>query len=100
MPRPSYSNRRDLNEPAIVELFRRVGCIVIPMQPGQGCDLLVIAKNGIHIVEVKNNAYAWELTHQEALLKIQVERLGQAYHIIQTVEEAAALADFLDSVEE
>jgi hypothetical protein len=89
--RASHANRRDQNEPPIIELLRRLGCVVIQMQPGQGFDLLVIAWNGVHLVEVKNPAYAFELTHDEALLKIRVEAIGGEYHVIQTPEDAARL---------
>lgn len=94
--RASHANRRDKNESAIVEAFRRCACTVIPMQPGQGFDLLVIAPNGIHLVEVKNSDYSWELTQPESLLKIQAEQVGQVYSVIETVEDALRLIGVLD----
>ena len=89
--RASHANRRDQNEPPIVEVLRRLGCVVIQMQPGAGFDLLVIARNGVHLVEVKNPAYAFELTHYESLLKINVEAIGGEYHVIQSLEDAVRL---------
>ena len=72
-------------------MFERLGAVVIPMQPGQGFDLLVIAANGTHLVEVKNPAYKWELTKEESLMKIRVEQAGQKYNIIEDTAEAAVL---------
>jgi hypothetical protein len=89
--RASRASKRDRNEPAIISLLHRLGAQVIQLEPGQGADLIVIAENGIHICEVKNPAYKWELTQDESLMKMRVERVGQQYHILQTVEDAARL---------
>jgi hypothetical protein len=91
MTRPSRANRRDKNEPPIVEYLQRAGCEVIQMQPGQGCDLIVIAQNGVHVVEVKNPDYKWELTAAESMMKLRIEQNGQRYNVIETIEDAARM---------
>ena len=86
--RAARASKRDKNEKAILEFIEAAGCVVIQMEPGQGFDLLVIAQNGIHIVEIKNPAYRWELTHDESMMKISVEQVGQAYHICESIQDA------------
>ena len=92
--RASRANRRDRNEAELVSFWNRLDCVWIPQEPGAGFDGILIAPNGVHIVEVKNAAYAWELTHDESLMKIRIQEAGQEYRVIQTLEEAARLIDY------
>jgi hypothetical protein len=93
MTRPSRANRRDANEGPIVELWRNMGAIWIPQQPGAGFDGVLIAQNGIHLVEVKNAQTRWKLTPDELALKAIVEATGQRYNVIETIEDAARMID-------
>jgi Holliday junction resolvase len=54
MPKSSYSDKRDQNEPEIVKEFERLGFYVIRMARTAGFDLLVIGQGMTLIVEVKN----------------------------------------------
>lgn len=85
------ANRRDVNEREIVDFWRQMGCIWIPMVPSQGFDGLLIDRGRLYIVECKNPAVSWKLTPAEMELSRRVEDIGGAYHIIETVEAAAAL---------
>jgi hypothetical protein len=86
-----YANKRDANEAAIVSFWRQMGCIWIPMKPGQGFDGLLIDRTGMYIVEIKNPEAAWKLTSDELELSLIVEGLGGKYHIVETLESAAKL---------
>ena len=85
------ADRRDANEREIVAFWRSVGCVWIPMHPGQGFDGLLVARNGVHIVEIKNGEKPWKVTQAEEDLSRQVYFIGQEYHIIETLEAAAHL---------
>jgi hypothetical protein len=85
------ANRRDNNEALIIAFWRRVGCIWIPMVPGQGFDGLLIARSGTYLVEIKNPETSWSLTPAELELSRRVESIGGEYHIIETLEGAAQL---------
>ncbi len=86
------AHRRDDNEAKLITFWRAAGCIVFQQPPGQGFDLLVAAPGGtLHIVEVKNPARTWKLTDEERAAKEELERMGCAYNIICTLEQAAAL---------
>jgi hypothetical protein len=93
MTRPSRANRRDANEGPIVAFWRGFGCFWLPLIPGQGADGVLIAQNGIHLVEVKNAQTRWKLTPDELALKAIVEATGQRYNVIETIEDAARLID-------
>ena len=85
------TNRRDANEAEIVVFWRQIGCIWIPMKPGQGFDGLLIDRSGMYIVEIKNPEVSWNLTDDESSLAHAVEELGGEYNVIQTLKEAAEL---------
>jgi hypothetical protein len=88
MTRPSRSNRRDANEKELLEFWRAAGCYWIPMQPGQGFDGLLIAQNGVHIIEVKNPAKKWKLTEEEKELQDKLMSLLVVYNIVQNMQDA------------
>jgi hypothetical protein len=85
------TNKRDANEAEIVAFWRQVGCIWIPMKPGQGFDGLLIDRSGMYIVEIKNPEVSWHLTDDESCLSRAVEELWGEYHIVETLKSAAAL---------
>ena len=91
MTRPSRANRRDANEPEIVEFWRACGCLWIPMQPGQGFDGLLISSNGIHMVEIKNGQTNWKVTREENDLWGRMVDLHQDYSIIENLDQAIRL---------
>jgi hypothetical protein len=83
------ANRRDANEAEIVEFWRRMGCVWIPMKPGQGFDGLLIDRMGLFIVEIKG--VGGKLTECEKDLMDKVESLGEEYYIIRDLQDAALL---------
>ena len=84
------TNKRDANEGPIVELWRAAGCELIQLRPGQGADWVVIASNGVHVVEIKNPD-GWQYTDAELALKNSAEELGQRYETVFTIEDAARM---------
>jgi len=87
-------NNRDRNEAALIELWRACGCFVSQMDRMKGYDLIIVCpRTGVHIVEVKNPAYKWELTDTEKRIKSEVEAAGGFYNIIQHEHEARRLID-------
>ena len=84
-------NRRDANEADILDLWRALGCHVIPQPRQNGFDLVLVARNGVHVVEIKNPARRWELTDAERARKAKIEAAGGVYHIITTHDEARRL---------
>lgn len=90
------TNKRDVNEPGLIALWRGAGCVVKQMDKDAGFDLLVIAPNGVHIVEVKNPVYHWKLTEAEQVTRAEVMALGQAYNVIVWKSEALALIGAVD----
>ena len=85
------ANRRDKNEAEIVAFWRQMGCIWIPMVPGQGFDGLLIDRSGMYLVEIKNPEASWSLTPAELELSRRVEDISGEYHVIETLEAAAQL---------
>jgi hypothetical protein len=86
------ANRRDANEAEIVEFWRRMGCVWIPMKPGQGFDGLLIDRRGIiRIVEIKNFALGWSITPAEEKLSNEIEARGAKYYIVESLKAAATL---------
>jgi len=58
----------------------------------KGYDLVIVCpRTGVHIVEIKNPAYEWELTPAEKKRKAEVEAAGGRYNIIETDEQARRL---------
>lgn len=93
-------NRRDDNEQDIVAVIRAAGCEWVQMDRHAGFDGLIVSpRTGVHICEVKNPAYNWELTKREAALKKRVEAVGGIYHIIEYPEQAARLCGQKPTVE-
>lgn len=84
-------NKRDTNERELVELWERFGCHWIAMPAGAGFDGVLLAPNGIHVVEVKNPSYRWKFTPDERIMQDVVENAGHAYNVIETDEQALAL---------
>lgn len=90
------AQKRDKNEPEIVEALRRVGCVWIAMDRNAGFDGIVISpRNGTHIYEVKNPAEKWELTPAEKKRKAEVETAGGVYNVVLGVEQALMIADYI-----
>ena len=81
--------RVDINQKAIVEHLRAMGCSVFHLhEVGKGCpDLLVGIDNQTHLVEVKKDAKA---TFTPAQVEFQGNWKGSPVIRINSVEEAIA----------
>ena len=91
----SYSKgKRDTNENDICVAILEHGGFYKKMPEVCGFDLLVVfPKTGVHIVEVKNPSYKWQLTDAEQDMKEDVEHYGGAYHVVETVEDCIKLGE-------
>ena len=88
MTKSNYSDKRDKNEPEIVNEFERLGYHVIRMARTAGFDLLVIGKGKVYIVECKNPE-GFHFTKAEEDLQLECESRGVAYHIVMFVNQIA-----------
>lgn len=86
------AQRRDGNEPLIVQALERCGAYVAKMDKAVGFDLLVVCPRGTHVVEVKDPLQRWKLTPNEAAVKAEIQLCGGAYFVIETPDEAVGLA--------
>lgn len=87
------ADKRDANEKELVQVWRQVHCMWVPMDRNAGFDGVLISPfTGVHIVEVKNPARKWSLTDAEKETKAEVEARGCIYNIVQTVDDAIELA--------
>ena len=81
---PTYlTGQRDKNEKGLRLLISALGGCSIQMHESAGFDLVVIFRNGAHIVEVKNPEKSWKLTPGEIKKKDEVEAAGGVYNIVQ-----------------
>jgi len=104
-----YAQRRDINEPEIVEALRRVGAYVQQMDKSAGFDLLVcfndsyevwklLRHSQFFVIEVKNTngkpatqpELEKMLTKNERETMQLIQAAGGEYHIV--TDAAAALA--------
>ncbi len=85
-------SRRDGNETAIVEAWRDLGALWVPMSRYAGFDGLLLYRGQAFIVEVKHGTKA-KLTAAECEQKERVEAAGVAYHIVRSLEEALELVE-------
>lgn len=91
-----YAQRRDSNEPEIIESLEKLGAIVKQMDKSAGFDLLVFFNKNIHIVEVKNTNGKIKtrdkliklLTNNEYNTMIIIESSGVPYNIVTNIDEA------------
>ena len=85
--------KRDANEPALVELWERIGCRFIRQGEWGGFDGVLISPfTGVHIVEVKNPEYSWTLTDEEKEFCQWCKENGIPYNVIENDEQALKLA--------
>lgn len=90
------AQKRDSNEPAIVQALRRVGCVWIPMDKMAGFDAIVISpRTGTHIFEIKDPAKKWKLTPAEEKRKAEVETAGGLYCIVTTADQALIIVGYI-----
>lgn len=93
-----YAQRRDLDEPGIIEAYRRIGAYAQPMDKSAGFDLLVAFRGVLYVVEVKSTGGKKKsreqlermLTENEYLTMQLIQAAGGEYHIV--TDAAAALA--------
>ena len=83
-----YAQRRDKNEPEIVQAVRGVGAVVEYMDASAAFDLLVIWFGSIYIAEVKQPGE--KLTPNEQALADRLTGVGGHLHIWHNPEEALA----------
>jgi hypothetical protein len=88
----TIKNNRDTNEREIIDLLRKIGCVVWQMDRTAGFDLLVISAGDVEIVEIKNPAHKWKLTEAEAKKKAEVESVGGVYWIVTDEDDALKMA--------
>ena len=62
------------------------------MRAGQGFDGLLITPLGVYVIEIKNPEQHWKFEPSEQKLCDEMERLGQKYHVIETMEDAKYIA--------
>jgi hypothetical protein len=84
-------DRRDNNEVEIVKFWSGCGCLWVAQSRTAGFDGILIDRTGLYIVEIKNPSRKYHLTPAEMQTKLQIEDIGGEYHIITSIEEAAAL---------
>ena len=90
------AQKRDSNEPEIIQALRRVNCVWIPMDRTAGFDAIVISpRTGTHIFEIKDPAKRWKLTPAEEKRKSEVEAVGGLYCIVLSAEQALIIAGYV-----
>jgi hypothetical protein len=81
------AQRRDANEPAIIEALRGAGAFVMQMDKSVGFDLLVIDHaTNIYIAEVKSQN--GKLTDREYALCNVLRNMGVTMHILKSETDA------------
>jgi len=88
------AQKRDANEPAIIEVLRGAGAGVQQMDKDDGHDLTVFHRGYTFICEVKNPARAWKLTKNEQAVKELCEWHGVQYWILETEADALKMLEF------
>lgn len=90
-------NKRDENEAEIVAFWRSRDCIWIPMDRNAGFDGVLVDPilQKVHIVEIKNWKLKWHLTEAEKKLRSEI---GNLYHIVCNMDDAACLAAVANDV--
>ena len=83
----------DRNKKEIAEAARACGCCWFDQDVYAGFDAVLVAPNGIHIVEVKASSN-YKLTPNEIMTKAMIENVGKVYNIIITVDDVIALIGF------
>ena len=88
-----YHPKPDRNKKEIVDALRSIGCVWIDADQWAGIDGILVATNGVYIVEIKAGESS-KLTESEMLRQAEIEHLGQKYNIIRSVQDALVLAGF------
>lgn len=88
--------KRDRNEAEMVEAWRMLGALWIPMAPEAGFDGLLLFRGQWHIVEIKDTRQSngrYYLTANEKRACLDIEQRGGAYEIVTNITEALALVE-------
>jgi hypothetical protein len=85
------ANRRDTNEPEILDLFKKMGALWKPMQPGAGFDGLLICRGHIYVVEIKMPGK--KLTECEHDMQFACIMNDVVYYVLNSVEDAQAMVE-------
>ena len=88
MAQKQYANKRDANEPEIVEALKLHGASVIQMDK---LDLIVGYKGKTHVMEIKNPNTSWELKPSQK--KLINSWVGSPIHIVTTKEQAINIVE-------
>lgn len=95
-----YAQRRDANEPAIIQAYQQIGAYVQQMDKVDGFDLLVCHLGQAYIVEVKNPGKSKSrdelvkmLTDNELKTMQAMEAVGVTYHIVTNEDEAIGILE-------
>lgn len=85
-------SKRDANEAALIELWKRLHCAVIQMDREAGFDLVIVCpRSGTHIVEVKDGSKRWKLTDRERARCAEIQAANGCYSIVTNEADALAL---------
>lgn len=83
MTHSRYDDKRDANEPEIIEKFREYHALVVQMPRSAGYDLQVhFGGFSLPPIEVKNPNTYWKLTDAEVAFKAECEKRGIEYIVI------------------
>jgi hypothetical protein len=87
------SDKRDANEKEIVEFWRGVGAVWIPMSRTAGFDGVLVYRGVTYTVEIKNPACRWSFTRAEAKRKAEIENAGGEYWLVCDLQDAQKLIE-------
>ena len=93
---PPKHGKRDANEREMVEAWRALGAVWIPMAQEAGFDGLLLFRGKVHIVEVKDTSQThgkFKLTANEKLTMFMLDNVGVRYEIVWNMEQALALVE-------
>jgi hypothetical protein len=86
-------NKRDENEPGIVEMIQRLGGAWRACSRHEGHDGWVAWGSLWLCAEVKNPAHHWKLTRAERVMQIWCINNGVEYYILQYPEDVQRMFD-------
>jgi len=83
----------DVNQPAIVKAFRKMGCAVLPLHTlGQGVpDFLVSFRQANHLVEIKNPKASPKRRKPNEIQKRWHDNWQAPVHIVQSIDDVQTL---------
>ena len=93
-----YSAQSDKNQPEIVAALRKMGAYVLPIHRLKNCcDLVVLYRGLVVMVEVKSRASAKLTEGEEDFSEDWIENGGK-YAVLTTTDEAVAMIDGMRNI--